>query len=143
MDDPARGVDDAIRKAMEEGQFNNLPGAGKPLRFEDHPYEDPGWSLAFHMLKVNEFTLPWIADRKEIEAELEAARQSLLQAHRARHSTLAGETNWQQAESIFRESVARLNKRIRSYNLSVPSAKFQRMLIQVEREIAQVTSDHP
>lgn len=140
MDDPARGIDDTIRKAMEDGQFKNLPGAGKPLRFDDNPYEDPGWSLAFHMLKENEFTLPWIAERQEIEAELETACQTLRGAHQARHSTPTGEASWQQAESTFRECVLLLNKRIRDYNLSVPSANFQRMPIQAEREIERITA---
>ena len=26
-----RSIDEQIRKAMEEGQFDNLPGKGKPL----------------------------------------------------------------------------------------------------------------
>ena len=143
MDDPARGVDEAIRKAMEDGQFNDLPGAGKPLHLEDHPYEDPEWSLAFHMLRENEFTLPWIADRQEIEADLDAACQTLLRAYRAWHANPSGEETWRNAEVAFQERVSELNKRIRDYNLSVPSPNFQRLPINSEREVQRLTAANP
>lgn len=35
-------VDRAIREATERGEFDNLPGAGKPLRHID-PTTDPDW----------------------------------------------------------------------------------------------------
>ena len=35
--------EDKIEKAMEEGKFDNLKGAGKPFEWDDeNPYEDPG-----------------------------------------------------------------------------------------------------
>jgi hypothetical protein len=34
--------DNRIRQAMEEGQFENLPGFGKPIPDIDEPY-DPNW----------------------------------------------------------------------------------------------------
>jgi len=37
-------VDKAIREAQERGEFDNLPGAGKPLRsLGDPEHEDPDW----------------------------------------------------------------------------------------------------
>lgn len=35
-------ADRQIRKAMEQGEFDNLPGAGKPIPGLDRPY-DPDW----------------------------------------------------------------------------------------------------
>lgn len=35
-------VERQIREAMERGEFENLPGAGKPIEGLDRPY-DPGW----------------------------------------------------------------------------------------------------
>ena len=46
-----RSADEAIRKAMEEGKFDNLPGKGKPLKLDEDPFEDPEWRLANKMLK--------------------------------------------------------------------------------------------
>ncbi len=34
--------DNRIRQAMEEGEFDNLPGLGKPIPDIDEPY-DPNW----------------------------------------------------------------------------------------------------
>ncbi|TWT32293.1 hypothetical protein KOR34_40550 [Posidoniimonas corsicana] len=38
----ARIADAKLQAAIEEGQFDNLPGLGKPLPLIDEPY-DPGW----------------------------------------------------------------------------------------------------
>jgi hypothetical protein len=35
-------ADNRIRQAMEEGQFDDLPGEGKPIQDIDEPY-DPLW----------------------------------------------------------------------------------------------------
>jgi Domain of unknown function (DUF1992) len=35
-------ADNRIRQAMEEGEFENLPGFGKPIPDIDEPY-DPNW----------------------------------------------------------------------------------------------------
>ncbi|TWT85220.1 hypothetical protein Pla123a_00260 [Posidoniimonas polymericola] len=37
-----RIADAKIQAAIDEGQFDNLPGFGKPLAIIDEPY-DPGW----------------------------------------------------------------------------------------------------
>jgi DnaJ family protein C protein 28 len=57
-------VDKQIREAQERGEFDNLPGRGKPLHLEDWDQE---WGLAFHVLKQAGETLPWIALSKEID----------------------------------------------------------------------------
>jgi len=36
-------VDVLLRRAMEEGKFDNLPGAGKPLPDLDEPYDENWW----------------------------------------------------------------------------------------------------
>lgn len=141
MDDPEQGIEETIRKAMREGYFSNLPGAGKPLKLENNPHENPDWSLAFHMLKENDFTLPWIADRREIETDLEAAK-SKLQADWDWVKDHPGEQSvWLKAQEQFRQRIAEINKRIKNYNLNVPSPGFQRNSINADREIARIKSD--
>src|SRR5512133_1234249 len=103
-------IEDAIEKAMQEGKFNDLPGKGKPLSLDDNPHEDPAWRLANHVLKTSGFSLPWIEARKEIEAEIEQARQALQRA-RSWHLTQAArrrndpevEAEWQRAVRAFFE----------------------------------------
>ncbi len=71
------GVDEQIRLAIENGEFDNLPGKGKPLNLEENPFEDPEWRTAYCFLRNSGFTLPWINMRKEIEKDIMAARVSL------------------------------------------------------------------
>lgn len=141
MDEIEKGIDETIRKAMREGYFKNLPGAGKPLRLDSNPHENPDWSLAFHLLKENDFTLPWLAERNEIEKDLEAAKNKLQTDWEWAkvHSEQQGE--WLNAQEKFRQRVTEINKRIQNYNLSVPSSGFQRLSVNADREIKRLTSD--
>jgi hypothetical protein len=51
MDAAARIAEERIRKAMEEGEFNNLPGAGKPFSFEDETWIPEDLRPAYRILK--------------------------------------------------------------------------------------------
>lgn len=116
-------VEERIRAAMAAGEFNNLPGAGKPLNLQDNPHEPEGWGMAFRLLKNNNVTLPWLEERQEIERELEEARAAAF---------CSQEPN---ARITFQSRLEHLNRRILSYNLRVPRPVFQRGLIAVQAEI--------
>jgi len=121
--------EEQIRKAMEEGQFDDLPGKGKPLKLDENPFEAEEWRLAGKILRDGGFTLPWIERRKEIEAELEAARAALRGAR---------QEDWQAAVGAFRKRISALNKQIRTYNLEVPASRFQMRVVSVEKEIEEI-----
>jgi DnaJ family protein C protein 28 len=138
-------IDEQIRKAMEEGQFDNLPGQGKPLDLDENPLEDPAWRMANHLLKSNGFSPPWLENRKEIETALETARQELRQAHTWRLTAqvlkkpaAAVEAEWERARSAFLRRLEELNKKIFSYNLQAPSLQFQILALNPEREIEKI-----
>lgn len=139
-------VDDQIRRAIEEGQFDNLPGRGKPLNLDADPFEDPEWRMANRVLRNGGFTLPWIEARQEIESELQAARHRLRrtwewrQANVGRLSPASVQIEWMRAEEIFRGQIAALNKRILSYNLQVPRDQFQLLALDAGREIELLIS---
>jgi hypothetical protein len=67
-------VDEQIRKAIESGQFDNLPGAGKPLKLPAHG--DENWWLRSKLrsegVPTHALLPPSLRLRKEIE-ELDAA----------------------------------------------------------------------
>ncbi|MGD2155737.1 MAG: DUF1992 domain-containing protein [Anaerolineales bacterium] len=142
-----RAVDEIIRQAMGRGDFDNLPGKGKPLEIQDNPYEDPAWSMAFRALRSSGFTLPWMETRRQIENDLEAARDTLLRSWKWRESVLKRqgssrswvEGEWDRAVAEFRERIDALNQRIFSYNLEVPSELFQRKRINYDRELKKIT----
>ena len=142
----APSIEEAIRKAMEEGKFDNLPGKGKPLNLEENPLEDPEWRAAFRALRNGGFSLPWIEDLREIQESWEAARRALANTWAWRQKELAetGQTSlidkeWGRAAASFREKVQELNKKIRKYNLGVPADIFQKTPINAEREIERIT----
>ena len=139
-------IDEHIRKAMQDGQFSDLPGKGKPLQMEDNPFADPDWRLAHHMLKSSGFTLPWIEKRQEIFAQLEAARSALTDSwQRRKHALSEGqpfdrvEQEWRRALESFTAQIQALNKAIQIYNLETPSVNFQLPPINLDREINAVT----
>ena len=138
--------EEQIRRAIADGQFDHLPGKGKPFKLEENPFEDPDWRLAHKLLQDSGFSLPWIEKRKEIEARLENAVLALSRAWSSRRASLqAGEpqalfaAEWKRAEEAFRSESAEINKLIFSYNLEVPTQQVQRLWINVEREIQKVT----
>jgi DnaJ family protein C protein 28 len=135
-------IEEHIRRAMEEGKFNNLPGKGKPLRWDVNPNEDPDWRLANHILHGSGFTLPWIETLRDLETAIESARQELRRAWSWRQAALAEsqssqyiETEWQRSLQAFRAKIQTLNQRIRDYNLTAPAARFQLRLLNYTREV--------
>ena len=121
-----RIAEEKIRAAIEAGEFEQLPGAGQPLKLDQNPYEPEGWGTAFRLLRNNGYTLPWLEENVEIERERIAAHRDL---HRA-----GGEDPgaWQR----FVGRIADLNRRIIGYNLRVPAPAFQRTLLNPQSERA-------
>ena len=138
-------IEDHIRKAIEEGKFDDLPGKGKPIRWDDNPFVEADWQLAFRMLRNAGYALPWMDTRKEIEALMETARAALKRAWDWKQTALATgqspafvEDEWQRALNVFREQIAEINHRIFDYNLEVPLPRFQRPPVDVEAEITEM-----
>jgi DnaJ family protein C protein 28 len=132
---------------MAEGKFDNLPGKGKPLHLDEaNPHADPEWELAYRMLKEGGYSLPWIETIREIEKDIEAARTDLQRAWEWRQAALAESqpvnfvaAEWERAADAFKDKLITLNKRIRDYNLKVPIARFQRPVLNFERELQMIT----
>jgi len=61
-----RRAEEKIREAMERGEFDDLPGAGKPLRLEASGYVPEELRLAYKMLKDAGFLPPELELRKEV-----------------------------------------------------------------------------
>ena len=63
-------IEQKIREAMARGEFDNLPGAGKPLDLEGYFNTPEDMRMAFAMLKSNEFVPEEVEIFREI-AELD------------------------------------------------------------------------
>ena len=58
-------VERHIREAEEKGEFDNLPGAGKPLMLEDDSAVPAELRVAYRLLKNSGYLPPELQDRKE------------------------------------------------------------------------------
>jgi hypothetical protein len=89
-------VESQIQLAQNQGEFDNLPGAGKPLKLADE--HDPDW---------------WVKDfirREDVETEALLPPAMLLRKEKQQvHDKIRG----MRRESEVREYLADLNKRIR------------------------------
>ena len=133
-----KGVDKSIREAMESGQFDNLPGAGKPLP-KPNPFERPEDWAVNQMLKNNDIAPAWIEARKAVEGDRERLLDELAWAadHVAGSEEDWARRAWQQAVETFRIEAEKLNRRIRDANLISPAAAAELKLIQIERRIRE------
>jgi hypothetical protein len=141
------GVEKAIQEAMAAGEFDNLPGQGQPLNLVREGTDPTLWA-AHHLLRTGGFKPDWIAERKELEKEVEAARAALRRSWRWRSEALAaGESlsliasQWDKALRRFRAQVDKLNPRIRSYNLKTRVVQMQIRVLDVEREIERAQAE--
>lgn len=139
-------IDQKIREAMEQGEFDDLPGKGKPVDTSENPFEDPEMRPAHRVLRNAGFAPSWIEERKDIDSEFEIARKELSRVWMVRQNAMgteherAARARWEKALAAFRERAAELNRRIATWNLKVPAAGFQIRLIDAEKEINEVES---
>ena len=140
-------IDQKIREAMEQGEFDDLPGKGQPVDTSENPFEDPELRLAHRMLRNAGFAPSWIEERKDIDSEFENARRQLSRVWTVLQNALGTDNErgararWEKTLTSFRQQAGELNRRIKAWNLKVPAAGFQRRLIDMEKEISEV--EHP
>lgn len=127
--DPAESIaEERIREAMERGEFDNLPGHGKPLPLEERgPFEDPTWWAGFHILKNARLAPAWIVERKELDQAASEARERLERG---------GD------EERFRHEMAAINRRVDDHNLKSPVRSNPMPRFPTDEVIAQVRSCH-
>jgi DnaJ family protein C protein 28 len=149
-----RIVEEQLRKAREDGKFDNLRGHGQPLRLDENPFEDPAWQMANDMLKKNGFRQEWLEEDIANRQELDEARRALMRSRdwqAAALETLGDRQDaasierrvrvrdeWQLAQERFRARLGTINKSIFNYNLKVPSTRLQRLSLDIEAELKKL-----
>ncbi len=152
---PARkgesAIEKQIRQAIERGEFDHLPGKGKPLDLSENPYTPADLRLAYKVLQDAGIAPDWIELDKEIRRESDAlrawfARQMQRQRDpRARLNALSPHQMIVERERVaqarektcveYRARAAALNKLIDLYNLKAPNAELHRQRIRIDEEI--------
>jgi hypothetical protein len=110
-------VERQIREAQERGDFDNLPGRGKPLRIQSW---DDEWGMAYHVLKQAGETLPWISLGRDIDdarARLDALLRDAVR--------LTGDERARARERYLRQAAA-LDKLLEEYAFVVPIRTLER-----------------
>ncbi len=132
-------VDIAIRKAMEAGEFNNLPGEGQPLDLSVDPYAPADMQLAYKIMKQNGIAPDWIVQSKALVAKLESWQSRLNAAHKS-YKTTNNVVMWLTAKEKLSEDAERLNKEIVAFNLKLPQAITHRPLLNLQRAVERLST---
>jgi DnaJ family protein C protein 28 len=149
-------IDQQIREAQERGEFDDLPGKGKPLDLTPNPYAQDR-EMAFKVLKDAGYAPDWIEQDKAIRGRLEQMRATLTRQWQWRETRL-GELvdrsgswsvaeqervrqSWQKAVVAFEEEIVAINAEITDLNLKVPASRFQRPKIDAARELERLTGE--
>ena len=129
-----------LREAIENGEFEDLPGKGEPIDLRENPFEDPDLRTVHRLLRNAGFAPAWIEERKDIDAELAAAQAKLTRAWAlfGHGGKSASEAEWERSVKEFRNQVVELQQRIRIYNLKAPAAVFHRKHIDVEKMLESI-----
>jgi hypothetical protein len=62
-------IEQQIREAIERGDFDHLPGSGRPLDLSENPYTPADWRMAYKILQDAGMAPDWIEQDKEIRRE--------------------------------------------------------------------------
>lgn len=116
-----RIAEDKIREAIEQGAFNDLKGAGKPLAQEDDDLTGEDW-IGLHVLRQNGFLPEWLELRKQVHFERPKVAAAMAEWERAIEitgsalhplATRAGEN--------YRKTTAAINAKIDLHNIRCPT----------------------
>ena len=118
-------IDRQVREAMDRGEFDNLPGTGKPIPGIDDPYDEMWW-VKQKLRRENVSVLPPTLALRE---EAEDARHAADHAH---------------SEAQARRIIADINERIRdAIRRPMPGPPLNLTPIDVDAVVEQWRRDHP
>ncbi|MHB1988157.1 MAG: DnaJ family domain-containing protein [Acidimicrobiales bacterium] len=118
-------IDRQVREAMERGEFDNLPGAGKPITGTDKPYDEMWW-VKQKLRHENVSVLPpTLALRKEAEDAIAAATAA-------------------RSELEVRHLLTDINRKIRTaITRTLAGPPLNMVPFDVEQVVAKWRTDHP
>ena len=132
-------ISERIENAMKDGAFDNLPGKGKPLVWNDNPNEPADVRMANKILKNNDLTPSWIADRKAILADIEKLRADIMRVwQRTRQDWPNTEREWTRSLTEWEERIVALNRRILDINIVLPIPNLELLRLRMDDELRRV-----
>ncbi|HEY7357878.1 MAG TPA: DnaJ family domain-containing protein [Ktedonobacterales bacterium] len=144
-------IEEQIREAQERGDFDNLPGAGQPLKLDENPYAGDR-ALAFHLLQQNGVLPQELEVGREVDADLARAEKLLAELRRERDWLLRqpAASRAQATYARLREEYAgryeqalrELRSKMLSLNIIAPSTMHQ-PVIDVEAKMRAFWQEFP
>lgn len=95
---------------MEEGQFENLPGKGKPLDLNTNPHADPAEDTLYRILSRNKCAPEWVELNKEIRDRVVEWRSALKRAWT--HQGSVDDSIWIEASDSLKLQIRDINNKV-------------------------------
>ncbi len=153
----ARIAERKIQEAIEEGKFDNLPGKGKPIVFDDDPGVPLDVRMANKVLK-NAGALPdWMMIQNDILTERQEAvkqranlirenerRQARLRTLRRDHPDVSRFAEWHAlSRASYLRRLKSVNTSILKFSMMAPSTAPGYSPYRIEREMAEFDAAFP
>ena len=126
-----------IREAQEEGAFEHLPGAGRPLPPDPAARLAPEFRLAYRLLRQTGIAPPWVELDMQVRRGMEELEQRTARLH-ASLPELAASGRFDAAMAGLAREMLRINLLIDRLNLIAPTAAQQRPRLDVRARMTRL-----
>ncbi|TXG58391.1 hypothetical protein EZV62_016220 [Acer yangbiense] len=130
-------VEQRIWHSMEEGQFEKLPGKGKPLNLNTNPHSDPAEDTLYRILSKNGCAPEWVQLNKDIRSQVSEWRMALNRAWAIKRSAGGDHSKWADSSELLKKQLRDINNKVFRYNLIVPFGR-QMSGLKWEKEVARL-----
>jgi hypothetical protein len=140
-----------MAKAMEQGEFDNLEGAGKPLILNEDPFEPNELHMVHKILKDNGYAPYWIELGKEIDIlrvklnkEIDHFKKYMQMVFSEKRSSGAIHRFEHKKNDFYiqtRNHLEEISKKILDYNLNCPVSHLGRANFDIDDEMNCIVKD--
>jgi hypothetical protein len=116
-------VEQRIWHSMEEGQFENLPGKGKPLNLSTNPHADPAEDTLYRILSKNGCAPEWVELNKEIRHQISEWQSALKRAWGSRCN--GDHSKWAETSEALKLQLRGINDKVSVIYPHTPSVEFK------------------
>lgn len=142
-------IEDLIEDGRQRGLFDDLPGAGKPLKLGKRR-DESGQLLANQLMADNELRPPWLTRRLAVEEKVDEFRQQIRREWQRYERALAHaesdtirtalRLSWDDLCKKWETEIVTLNKLIADYNLRRPSAALELYKLTLAHELERLNA---
>lgn len=108
-----------IVRSMMNGDFENLPGKGRPLKIESNPHADPVEDMAYRILAKNGFAPEWVELNKDIRVLIQRWRTALALAYQRKLKASCGKEESEVVAKAWKALLAEFEVELRVINRKV------------------------